>query len=235
MPNFLYTGFYDLLVDSVYQYKLSTEQENPYLNNRHARASISASMLLIECAANCFLRSLELPSKLIDELDKLQPLAKVDIFLKWSNVEMLDRGRVEVQKVAEIIRARNDFVHTKEAKIPTEFQDFEQAEELWKLPMTLISKQWIALGLPKNSMFWSPDGAFSVLEAVTNFLRYVCCELLKLEPDDASIILASHIEVNNVRIQALYEEFKTELIEAKTAGIDLSFLGINNDVKQPLQ
>lgn len=231
MPNFLYTGFYDLLVDSVYQHRLSTEQEDPYLINRHARASISASMLLIECAANCFLRSLDLPSKLTDELDKLQPLAKVDVFLNWSNAEMLDRGKVEVQKVTEIIRARNDFVHTKETKIPTELQDFEEVAELWKVPMTLTSKQWVALGVPKNSMFWSSNDAFSVLEAVTNFLRYVCCELLKLGPDDASIILASHIEVNNVRIQALYEEFKTELTEAKTAGIDLSFLGINEGVK----
>lgn len=232
--NFRYTGFFDLLVDAVYQHKISVEHDNSYLNNRHSRASISASMLLVECASNCLLNSLDLSKSLFEELDKLPPLAKFDVFLKWSGSEVMDRGRSEVQKVVELIRARNEFAHTKIANIDTEFKSMQQAGELWELPMSLTAKQWIAIGIPKNSMFWSSKDALSVLQAITSFLRYMFKDIMRLDPNDVCRMLSSQVKTDKITIEALYEEFKAELAEAIKFGIDFTFLGIDMNFENSL-
>lgn len=76
--TYRYTGFYDLLADAIFQHRLAASCTDSYLMNRHARSSVIASALSIECAANCLLGSVELPKALFDALDKLNSLSKTD-------------------------------------------------------------------------------------------------------------------------------------------------------------
>ena len=125
--NFRFTGFCDLIADSVYQHKLATQSENSYFMNRHARASILSSALSVECVANCLLESLGSSSRLIKDLDRLPVLSKIEIYLLENQISGFSRGDEPVQKVADLINARNTYAHTRTINIPSEIGPFEDA------------------------------------------------------------------------------------------------------------
>ncbi len=224
--NFRFTGFYDLLADAVYQHKLANGCDDSYLMNRHARASISAAILTLESASSCLIGSLDISSSFAENLDKLPLLAKIETYLGFQSIDKFDRGRNEVQKIMELIRARNDFVHTKTMNIKTDVDPMEDAGEYWKLPMSLHGDQWKAAGIPKRAMFWSSNDALSVLKAVVGFYVYLFKELMQADTEQLQKLLVSHIEIKNVHVSALFEEFKTEFKEASEFGVDLGFLGV---------
>jgi len=111
--TFHYIAFYDLLADAAFQHRCAAVESDSFRMNRYARASVIAAALSVECAANCLIHSLELSATLRAELDKLPALAKVETFLLLSEFGALDRGRVEVQRMKELITARNEYVHPK--------------------------------------------------------------------------------------------------------------------------
>ncbi len=224
--NFRFTGFYDLLADAVYQHKLANQCDDSYLMNRHARASISASILTLESASNCLIRSLEISSSFAGDLDKLPLLAKIEAYLGFRNIEKFDRGRNEVQRVVELVRARNDYVHTKAMNIKTDVSPMEKAGKHWKLPMSLHGDQWKAVGIPKRAMFWSANDSLSVLKVVVEFYMYLFVELMQADADQLQELLASRLEIKDVHILTLFDEFKAEFKEASVFGVDLSFLGV---------
>lgn len=222
--NFRFTGFYDLLADALYQHKLAAAQTDSYLMNRHARASISASIFTLECAANCLLSSLELSTSFKNELDKLSFLAKIETFIKFKNIDSFERGRHEVQKVADLIKVRNDYVHPKVLNIKTEASEPEELGELYKLPMSLNGEHWQALAIPKRSMFWSSHDALNVIKAIIDFYFYLFNVVLNLSAEDVEEILLSRFEFEKLMFSGLYEEFKNEFKNASEFGVELEFM-----------
>lgn len=224
--NFRYTGFFDLLADAAYQHKLAKACADSYLMNRHARASISACILTLECASNCVLGSLEASGPFRNELDKLPFLGKIEAFLRFRKIEGFDRGRNEVQKIAELVRVRNDFVHPKTMNIETEVAPMEEGEGHYTLPMSLHGVHWQAVGIPKHAMFWSAENALSVLTAVVDFFSYVFVELMQASAEELQEILISRLEIQDVHVISLFEEFRAEFQGLAEFGIDLNFLGV---------
>lgn len=59
---FRYGAFYDLLADAVFQHRQAVKATDNYTINRFARASVLAATVGIECAANCLLATVDVPS-----------------------------------------------------------------------------------------------------------------------------------------------------------------------------
>lgn len=224
--NYRYTGFFDLLADALYQHKLAKGCTDPYLMNRHARASILAGILSLESASNCLIESLEISSSFRSELDKLPLLAKIEAYFRFRNLEGFDRGRSEVQKINELVRARNDFVHPKTTNIKTDVGQMEKEGAQYKLPMALHGVHYQAVGIPKHGMFWSADNALSALSAIVEFFKYVFSELMQAPTEEIQELLLSRFEIQHVHIMSLFEEFRAEFEGASEFGIDLGFLGV---------
>ena len=224
--DFRYTGFYDLLADAVFQHRLAAKCTESYSMNRHARASVMASALSVECAANCLLNSLDLPSALLNDLDKISALSKIDSAIRLRSDSKLDRGRNEVQKIAELIKARNDYVHPRATNIKADVALPEDAGENWLLPMSLDGEHWPAIGIPKKAMLWSEDSSLATLKAVAAFFKYVFVEVLDASMDELHSMLPSVMQMGDVQILAIFEEFRSELKSANEFGIDLSFFGV---------
>jgi hypothetical protein len=220
--NFKYPGFYDLLCDALYQHTLASEITDSYKLNRHARSSIISSVLVLECCANSLILSLDIPKKLRDELDKLPLIAKFDSFLRLSNISSFDRGRNEVEKVFELIKLRNEFVHPKVVNIKTEIGQMQDQGEHVMVPMELTAEQWNSLNIPKRSLFWSADSSLKVLHSVAVFLNYLFVELLNMNKENIQLILMASVEFGETSIFNNFEEFRIELNNAVENGIDLS-------------
>lgn len=225
--KFKYNGVIDLLCDAVFQCRLAAGSEDSYTMNRYARASILSSILALESAANALLLSLEFSEKFADDLDKLSVLSKFEVYLLRLGGEThpLDRGVVEVQRVQDLLSARNEYVHSKVRSIPTDVGPFEDQGDKVALPLELTGERWNAVGIPKRPMFWSADSARSVLASTVAFLRMVVHDHAKLSPDGARYLLHSRLEIGEAHVVATFDEFLNELKDTTDLGVSFEFLG----------
>lgn len=224
-----YTGFYDLLADAIFQHRLAASCTDSYLMNRHARSSVIASALSIECAANCLLGSVELPKALSKALDKLNPLSKIDTALRLKSASKLDRGRNEIQKIDELTTARNDYVHPQAKIIKAGIAPPEDDGKYYAFTTTLEGDIWPALGIPKRAMFWTKDSSLATLKAISKFFKYVFIELLNASDNDLYDMLPSLIQFKNVQILAIFDEFKSEIKNAHEFDVDFSFFCVQQE------
>lgn len=231
--TFRYVAFLDLLVDAAFQHRLATETEDSFTMSRHARASVAAAFLTIECLANCLLEFVEVPKALRDELDKLQPLAKVEIALHLRGKSGYDRGRNEVEHAVEVIKVRNDYVHSKATKVSAKVHEPEDAGTEWMVPFEIFPDYWKTLKIPKQSMFWSSDVSRGILKVVRDFLSYVLVDILQGDEELLASMLMSHVafgnpETGSTIMPGVFDELKKEIAWLKEQKIDFSFLKFAN-------
>lgn len=224
--KYRYVAFLDLLADAVFLHQKANGESTPYLSCRFARGSIVASSLSVECFANCLIAILQPSRSLANDLDKLPSLSKIDVALRLQGSEQLDRGRVEVQKIAELIAARNEYVHPKASSIDAGVSMPQDAESEWIIPMSIAAEHHRGLGIPKLSMMWSKDDSFLTLSAISMFFRYVIVDLMKAGDDLINQFFISRLEFGNVQMPGVYDEFRELLESASQLGLDFTFLCI---------
>jgi hypothetical protein len=223
--TFRYVAFFDLLADAAFQHQLAVDAPDSYAMSRHARASVIASALSIECVANCLVESIDGSKGLRKDLDKLPPLSKIETALRLTGVTSFDRGRDEVQKATDLVRARNDYVHPKTASIEVNVSEPQDAGNEWMIPFVIQGEQWQSLGIPKQAMFWSQESALAALNVVSGFYRYLFVELMSAQDEQLHRMLPCRLEVGNVLMPAVFDEYKRQLAVAAKHGVDFSFLG----------
>ncbi|MBB3295095.1 hypothetical protein FHT39_003775 [Mitsuaria sp. BK045] len=226
---FRYGAFYDLLADAAFQHKHAAnaaEAADGYSSQRFARASILASALGVECAANCLMATLDIPKALLEELDRMPPLAKIDACLRLRGLPSIAYGMREVQAIRELVTIRNQHVHPRATNLPAELSTPQDADTHWMLPMSLEGEYWPILKIPKQPMFWSNESSQAVLQAVTSFHRYLFQTLMAINDDDLQKMLSSRLEVGEMHMMAVFDEIRLELEGAKQWGADLEFLGV---------
>ena len=231
--KFRYIAFFDLLADAVFLHQKANIEPNPYLSSRFARGSISASSLSTECFANCLLTILQPTRSLANDLDKLPPLSKIDVALRLQGSKALDRGRIEVQRVAELIQARNDYVHPKASAVEASISTPQDAENEWVLPVSMNAELWRGLEIPKPAMFWSKENSLSTLSAICLFFRYVIVDLMNGDEDLINEFFISRVEFGNIQMPGVYDEFRELLQSASKFGLDFTFLNIQNNNFNP--
>ncbi|WMD19669.1 hypothetical protein RAS12_24090 [Achromobacter seleniivolatilans] len=222
--KFRYVAFYDLLTDAAFHHRLASDIDNSFVMSRHARASVIASALSIECTANCILESVDAPKALRDEIDKLAPLPKIETALRMQGITSFDHGSHVVQKAADLIRARNDYVHPKAAAWEAELHEPEDAGSDWMIPFSIQGGNWKSIDIPKQASFWSKDASLSALRVVCDFFRYLFVEVVKADDEALNRMLPSRLEFADVLMPAVFDEFIQETAALTKDGIDFSFL-----------
>lgn len=226
--EYRYIAFFELLADSILQFREASSTEESFRMNRFARASILASALSVECVANCLLISLDTSRKLSDELDRMSPLSKIEVYLKLKSKPALDRGNLKVSKIADLISARNDFVHPKVKGIPATMSLPQDAGKEWMFPFSIDGVHHSQLSIPKVPLFWSAPNALEALMAISDFYRYLFCTLLNVDHDEMHDLLISRVQAGNLHIPAVYDEVRQLLQDAKEKdGIDFSYFGVS--------
>lgn len=139
----------------------SKKKQGTELGSALARSAITNATLLLECIANSCLFSLALPTRLLDELDKLPPIAKLDYYLFSRRNTHIDRGCRETELAVDVLKLRDHIVHPKPKPGTT-------AEASGVLYIDYGATK--ALQIPLDSREWTHEDGLKVANALTNFL-----------------------------------------------------------------
>jgi hypothetical protein len=179
-------NFEDLMYDAVHllylAHDVNVEHDNDGYEFTYIRSSILNTLLLFECGANCCIDSLHLYRTFEEDIDKLPFLSKYEFFLgRVAPNTQFDRGRSEVQAVAELKAVRDSYVHPKVKK-----KEYEQVGELvWDADFGKTS----LLKLPKNPREWSCAHGVAALKAANDFFNLFLLIWCKFDSDTVCEIL----------------------------------------------
>jgi hypothetical protein len=155
-------------------------------SNSLARGSIACTMMLPEVVANICIESLNLDSLVFNEVDKFSPLAKFDYFMKcrYRN-RKVTAGTLPVQKLQELKRLRDSFVHPKRFQVqwtPAPTNDGSYIGE---------SKRSQFLGMSTNPTMWHIEDAMRAMRGVHDYLAFFFRELCKMPKGRTTDLLFS--------------------------------------------
>lgn len=222
-----YSPFLDLLADAAFQQRHAAAAADDFHQNRFARASILASALCIECAANGFLESSDGDKALLKELDRLSTLSKFDVALRLAGKPGIDRGCQAVQRTQDLVAARNAHVHSRSMAIQAEVGMFQETDHGHELPVDLMPGLLPSLQIPRVPVLWSAQDADKVIIAVVSFLKYVFEKLLEATDEHLNSMLTSWIEVGNLFVASTFHEIHRELQALEERGVDLRHLRLH--------
>ncbi|KMQ74067.1 hypothetical protein [Marinobacter subterrani] len=170
--EFLDQRTFTLLIDIALLLDESERCDKPWIASSFARSAIMNSSLLLECISNSCLTTLALPSKLLNEIDRLPVLSKLDYFLFANTGAHIDRGCREVQLVSEVLKLRDHIVHPKPK--PGNYVSDDRGE---RVDYGSSSSMDIAF----DSRDWDHKDGAKVAHAVTQFLELFFLNWCRLE------------------------------------------------------
>lgn len=160
--------------------------------NRQARAAIVNCAVALECAANISLFSLNLSSKWKDRFEKTTILEKFETaeFLRRGD-GVFDAGVPTAQRMKELIKLRNDFVHPK-----TTTHAATSSVDLDGNRVSTVVEVGTFEYLKFNHSYrvWDGDCALSTVRAVVGFLDQCFLEWCGLTPTETTALLCSAIQ-----------------------------------------
>ncbi|CAK1748588.1 HEPN AbiU2-like domain-containing protein [Vibrio crassostreae] len=226
-PHLSEQSFVQLISDAIHFYKMSIETDDPYESQRFSRSSILYSTLSLESAANCCLYSLQSSRNFINDLEKTTAFAKLDLFAQISENKHIDRSRVEFQRVSELKKVRDSFVHPKKVKIPLEFSVNDMEGDFRELGLHFEANPMKGTGIDRSSMFWFSSDAKSALSAVFSFFEYYFVTLLNHDSKTVMALLSDAVHINEENAFLFHNKaLEKDLMFLKQQKIKQTFLNL---------
>lgn len=165
-------------------YEATTDTWDQERSRRLSRAALLSTVMYIEAVANACLAKVNLSDKALEQFDKLPAIQKLELYGGYAHGTKIDYGRVETQRIHEVIKVRNAFVHPKEADIVFVW-DEEQAFAFGS------SKKTNSLGLPLISENFRAADAIKSIQAAHSFLSHFFLSQCALTHQEVGKILFS--------------------------------------------
>jgi hypothetical protein len=137
-----------------------------------------------------------------EDLERLSPLSKIDVCLQFLG-KRLDRSRVEVKWVKELISARNDYVHPKVITMEAEIGMPKDGGAEWLMPLKMASHFRKELNIPRQSQFWGAEASKRVLYCITQFYSYLIDDVIEMDPRDLQSTFSSFLHFDNKPVVAV--------------------------------
>lgn len=119
--NWEHSPFEELFANSVFFFQKALEKNDD--ENLYSRQAIINSVFAIEASANCCISTLNISKTFFGDIEMLRTLSKFEFYLSQIKpLTKFDRGHTSVQKVAELITLRHNYVHPKPTKVKGEFK-----------------------------------------------------------------------------------------------------------------
>lgn len=187
-----------------------------------ASSALVFAAMSLECAATSCLEFTKIPKAPRSTVDRTLSIVDKFDLLHWLAVRSpLDRGRPEVQRIDDLVKARNRLVHARMTRQPFgAIRTFVAGEEVEiKSDKTL----WNALQIPKDERRWSGEHAARAIKAVVDFLNYFFLDACKIENKSAALMLCT--SSGDV---VLLTPWESQILSdvAHSLGLRLRFLGL---------
>ena len=219
-------GFYNILIDTVTLCAHASQSQEESLERSLTRSVILHSGILIESAANVLVWGF-FSSPTASDIDKLSPLAKIDVYLECKGKERLDRGSTVVQRAAELKKLRDGLVHPKFSKRELRADDLSLGTYKAERPSTSHVR------IPDDSNLWKYRHAKDALSAAVEFLRFLFDRIHLGDRASVLQILASEIQGEGIERSTIFRvELKKTRELAATFNINIDFMLPDDDQLQ---
>lgn len=181
--RFIHQRAHTMAVDVAVLLEQSGQHRGTWLGSANARAAITNAALFLECVANSCLFSLALPARLLDELDRLPALGKLDYYLFARKGAHIDRGCRETELAADVLKLRDYIAHPK----PRPWALSGPPEQRY-----VDYGATKALALDLDNREWDHDDGTKVAHAVVRFLRRFFLEWCGHVKAQVTVLLLFH-------------------------------------------
>jgi len=192
--------------------------------SRCAKASIFNTLFMYECVANCCLASLDLSRGMYSKIERMDTLSKYEFYLILSTENTkLDRSVVEIERVNELKKLRDNLAHPKITKISYQLSNSKDSILSYEPKLNKTDK----LNLPTDMSRWYVEEALVASKALNEFLNYFFLNLCKINCHTVASLLFGD---KNPKEHQYSSMFITTTNNFKVAhnkwGIELNYIGI---------
>lgn len=227
--------FFSIFSDAVLLYELASSESNKNTQNTLAKSSILSVNYALEAAANSFLTSVEVTSKIKDKIDKFSTLDKLDFVLQWHKNESLPRGEKETQIVKKLIDQRNSLVHPKVKTINQEVSTVAGNEAVayyHKALQNYSNKKCKITKMSFNSEYYSAKDSFIALKSLVDFLNKYVESWWGIDVENSAILLMrswnGSVQANSI----MYQKHELEIVLKHNDNLGVRFIGLYGILEQ---
>jgi hypothetical protein len=155
-----------------------------------ANSALVFAAMSLECAATSCLEFTKIPKAPHGAIDRtLSVIDKFDL-LHWLAVRApLDRGQLAVQKIDDLVKARNRLVHARMKRLPFgAIRKFAVGEGV---EVESDKALWSAIRIPKDERNWDCEHAKHAITAAVEFLNYFFFEACKIDEKKVAQMLCT--------------------------------------------
>lgn len=231
--------FFSIFSDAVLLYDLASSESNKNTQNTLAKSSILSVNYALEAAANSFLTSVEVTSKIKDKIDNFSTLDKFDFVLQWHKDASLPRGEMETQIVKKLIEQRNSLVHPKVKTLKQEVSTVVGNESVAYYHNALQDDSNEKCKITKmsvNSAHYSAEDSLIALQSLVNFLNKYVESWWGIDVENSAILLmrswTGSVQANSL----MYQKHELEIVLKHNDNLGVRFVGLYGILEQfPLQ
>jgi hypothetical protein len=227
--------FFSIFSDAVLLYELASSETNKNTQNTLAKSSILSVNYALEAAANSFLTSIEISSKIKGNIDKFSTLDKFDFVLQWHKDESLPRGESETQIVQKLIDQRNELVHPKvkivQQDVVTALGD-EKIAYYHKALQNNSNEKCKVTKMALDSSQCSAEDALIAIKSLVNFLNKYIESWWGIDVESSAILLmkswTGSVQANPI----MYQKHELEIVLRHNKNLNVRFVGLYGILEQ---
>ncbi|MCD9554587.1 hypothetical protein GLP31_19140 [Photobacterium carnosum] len=227
--------FFSIFSDAVLLHELASSESNKNTQNTLAKSSILSVNYALEAAANSFLTSVEVTSKIKGKIDKFSTLDKLDFVLQWHKDESLPHGEKETQIIKKLIDQRNSLVHPKVKTLRQEISTVVGNEVIAYYHKTLqddSNEKCKVTKMSINSGDYSAEDSLIALKSLVNFLNKYVNSWWGIDVESSAILLMrswnGSVQANSV----MYQKHELEIVLKHNNNLDIRFVGLYGILEQ---
>ena len=186
--KYFYERRFEILINDAFRFAKKAseafEKEDFDELELFSRSSVFITTLLLECAANCCLHTIDLSNKFGEDIDKLPFLSKYEFYLmNVDKTKKIDRGCQEFQNASELKSIRDMIVHPKVKRAKWERIDDNRSQ--------IDFGQTNLLKIPYSIEEWNLTDIQTSLRVACAFLDYFFRVVCLLTPNQVVDLLLS--------------------------------------------
>ncbi|EOD79313.1 hypothetical protein D515_01977 [Grimontia indica] len=200
MANFeVEKPFLPVYIDAVLSLKAASETEDNEIRRILVKSAIIHCSFAVEALANNAIQFLNFSKHLSNSIDKLDPIAKLELFSLQIRKKEFERGDKAFQVLSALISVRNSYVHPKIRRRTVSLPDGEEINELQEFCLDENSDTTNdILRLSRNPESWRYEDALRCIRLLTESFDYILIRVVELEKNSLMCMFYNHLTINDI-------------------------------------